>query len=1795
MTDRFPVRRFLGLWLLLLPWSGCLCPQPPVTDAGAEPKPCSSDDDCGGDDVCSDGQCLPIGDGDGDGGTADGGDGDGDIVPVGPPDPVCDPSPSAADAETSDCDCDGISDADEYGDLWPGGQPTDPGNWDTDGDGLSDGVEAGRNDIIDARCDYTLTDSDPTTVTNPTAIDSDGDCLSDGMEDENINGAREPWELDPNDPDSDGDGLDDGEEDANCNGLVDVGETDPKAIDTDGDGVNDGVEIIIGLDPTNPDTDGDGVSDGQELDNGTDPGVADMDTDGDGIPDPAEVLLGTDPANPDTDGDGLLDGEEDASADGILDPDETDPLSQDTDCDGVGDGSEVSAGLDPLDVDTDGDGLRDGVELGQTMSPEPTCGAIVVDADPSTTTDPLALDSDRDGKNDGVEDLNRDGALAAANPGGLQETDPADPDTDDDGRCDGPLTPNPPAPMNLCTAGEDLNANGLVGPGETDPRVPDLDTDGDGIPDAVETANGTNPMAADTDGDGLCDGAVALGACTGFEDTNGNGQFDQGETRPLDADTDCDGLADGVERAGGTNPGRIDSDGDLIPDGVELGVTGPVAGMTACTNPPIDADPSTTTSPTSVDTDGDGKNDGLEDLDRNGQLGPVNTGGLQETDASDPDTDGDGFCDGPSAAQGCVGGEDRNRNGIVDGNETDPRIPDVDTDGDGLTDPVEAALGTNPNQSDTDGDGLDDGEEVNIINTDPLRDDTDCDGLTDGQEVNWPTQPRPDARNPDTDGDGLLDGLEAGEDCSSIVGDPQCAGVCVPDSDGGATTTDPVAIDSDGDGISDGAEDANQNGQVDPGELDPGNGADGSDPADQAACAVNNLRPVNLIERSATTADMILAVSDGYDEVTEVEDGSGSRGIMVSDSANEVAGFAIKLDPALGGGDVAAKTASLAAILEGPGNLSGAFGQNFTTWDGYPARVTSWDYVDQGGQGVRRAANDIVEALVPGATGLLTNGGQTGPFRIQIEVVDRSPNASLVVGALTNATSFANQEVRQFAIDDLSNGSALAQYGDTVGTQCDRLEAQPAQIVDIVWVVDNSGSMDNEQTAVATAAAEMGAQLAGSTIDWRIAVITSDTDHVGEGAALNFYGGTQINFGPTLLGAENWDYWTGANVNNGACSFGAGNYQRGPRYCPFTADIATFQTCIGNLDVCGSGRENFFRPVACMMGTDVNGGPCGRDGNATNLWEDLDNYAAPPAPYGMLPRAANNQHRIRTDARLVVIFVTDANEQSDGRFTACAGNGDCPVMVTGVNETCNAQNLCQGAETPDPSRNLDAWTAFFQNFDGQGDAELSRAFVAGLVCPAGANCSDQNGPYMNDRWPTFLSAMNGVEAELPADNDPQQQQKIADAISNILDAAIGQVSPYILTKPPISSTIKVAFDPTMATEGTCDVTDVPRSRTHGFDYDATTGAITFYGDCRPQAGEEGKRISVSYRYWIENSPDDDGNPGPCGDCEDPFVCVNNQCLCPSDCGEPAGVPDGYTCEPGTCTLVCLADCGGCGGGLSCNTDTCACACPADCGGAPPMAGMVCNTTTCEYECPDAPNPNTAPGPNFVWDPASCAWSCPSDCGGGMPPGDNYICDTETCEFACPLDCGGCPGNTECNTGTCGCDCPADCGGPSPGADWACNQASCQYECTLPPNEATRPTPNHAWDPAICNWACPDTCGGPSVPEPPYGCDVAACETVCEPDCGGLCNGYETCDTGSCGCVCEENVTCAPGFAFDPNSCTCACDSQQDCGPTRELDPDTCACTCREDDNGVANCGGCDNDPSMICVPTTCTCTTLGGG
>lgn len=194
---------------------------------------------------------------------------------------------AAAGCGDTDADGDGLTCAEKYNVYG-----TDDNAYDTDGDGVNDGLEVyyGSDPLVP---DYAPVYAGG--AQNNPGYDYDGDGL--GAYDEQVYG------------------------------------TDPTLFDTDGDGLGDGLEIFtIGTSPSAYDTDLDGANDAAEVLSGTDPLTAH-------VPPPPVPGLQNDPSY-DYDGDGL--GAYDEQTYG------TDVTLFDTDGDGYSDGFEVAANMNPL-------------------------------------------------------------------------------------------------------------------------------------------------------------------------------------------------------------------------------------------------------------------------------------------------------------------------------------------------------------------------------------------------------------------------------------------------------------------------------------------------------------------------------------------------------------------------------------------------------------------------------------------------------------------------------------------------------------------------------------------------------------------------------------------------------------------------------------------------------------------------------------------------------------------------------------------------------------------------------------------------------------------------------------------------------------------------------------------------------------------------------------------------------------------------------------------------------------------------------------------------------------------------------------------------------------------------------------------------------------------------------------------------------------------------------------------------------------------------------------------------------
>lgn len=128
--------------------------------------------------------------------------------------------------------------------LYTSGELEPPCDSDIDGDLICDDVEAMNNPVG--------------SQTNALLSDSDGDGLSDGVEDANRNGVVDAGETQARNRDSDGDGVEDGLELKSSSPSNPLNAADPASfVDND----NDGLGAADDPDDSKPDTDGDGYAD----------------------------------------------------------------------------------------------------------------------------------------------------------------------------------------------------------------------------------------------------------------------------------------------------------------------------------------------------------------------------------------------------------------------------------------------------------------------------------------------------------------------------------------------------------------------------------------------------------------------------------------------------------------------------------------------------------------------------------------------------------------------------------------------------------------------------------------------------------------------------------------------------------------------------------------------------------------------------------------------------------------------------------------------------------------------------------------------------------------------------------------------------------------------------------------------------------------------------------------------------------------------------------------------------------------------------------------------------------------------------------------------------------------------------------------------------------------------------------------------------------------------------------------------------------------------------------------------
>ncbi|OGQ24811.1 MAG: hypothetical protein A2138_18380 [Deltaproteobacteria bacterium RBG_16_71_12] len=514
-----------------------------------------------------------------------------------------------------------------------------------------------------------------------------------------------------------------------------------------------------------------------------------------------------------------------------------------------------------------------------------------------------------------------------------------------------------------------------------------------------------------------------------------------------------------------------------------------------------------------------------------------------------------------------------------------------------------------------------------------------------------------------------------------------------------------------------------------------------------------------------------------------------------------------------------------------------------------------------GTTGTKARANAIVTALLGGGAGafdVADDPAATDGFAVEAEVVRRSAQTTVVLVSLTPAELFDGPS--GFLCRDLADGSALAQAPDSTGVQCDRRTSQGFAQLDILWAVDNSTSMNDEQEQVGLAAAAMRTRLESATVEYRVAAVTS-----------GFYDPRGQASGCTNL----------------ACGETTQNQCRA-----FTNDLDRFASWFQQ-DADGNGVDD-----VPWLGA---GGVCNQPREEIAHGARLLLSDPAQGTVSFLPtQAAPDDVHVHQDGHLLLVFLGDADDQFYDNAGAAAG--------------------------------IDALEAFYRALP------VASFQLGGIICPVGQTCGEtQRTPHV---LRALLQRFGGIEGSL------RDLNAIGPTVGAILDQALVNVSPYVLDKYPITSTVKVAMAAD-STVGACDTGDVPRSREHGFDVDSTTRTLAFFGDCRPDPAQLGSLIAISYRTWIDQSPvPDPPVPGcqVCASCTGVERCDLDACACVCD-GE-LSCAAGYRWDAGVCGCVCDA------GSLACDEThvadegACACLCPANCNDACDPSSELCQASTC---------------------------------------------------------------------------------------------------------------------------------------------------------------------------------------------------------------------------------------------------------
>lgn len=387
------------------------------------------------------------------------------------------------------------------------------------------------------------------------------------------------------------------------------------------------------------------------------------------------------------------------------------------------------------------------------------------------------------------------------------------------------------------------------------------------------------------------------------------------------------------------------------------------------------------------------------------------------------------------------------------------------------------------------------------------------------------------------------------------------------------------------------------------------------------------------------------------------------------------------------------------------------------------------------------------------------NQRRTGNFVLTATLGLRAGQARLGAALAARDHHDADTGTDFALIADLGNGTALAAATRQLDEEgCDRGPVSAQGQADILWVIDESGSMRDNREAIAQHAAAFFAKASAAGLDFRMGV--TGMIEPGKDGAIAGKLCSKLSSNPHDDGGDDRFLEPGEHK--------------------------TFLSCIRN-------------PPYYEAGTEY---------GLAALREVIERH---------LPRTPDEPGRIRPDAKLAVIVVTDEAPQElklGGIYRQQYGFLEYDTYGS-KQCTLSAQNAQQLGDYLRPWVDL---------LSGASDPEsAATVYLLGGTCDNGCKAEIPYG------YQELVQRTGGHRADVC-------QRDLGATLQLIVDSIVSAASPRVLAQRPISASLRV----------TANGLQLPRSKLRGFRYSAANNALTFHN----VEITKGTQITASYSRFV---------------------------------------------------------------------------------------------------------------------------------------------------------------------------------------------------------------------------------------------------------------------------------------------------------------------------------------------------------